>query len=225
MRILAIDTAMASCSVAVVDTHANEPLAMASVAMERGQAEALMPMIADILIQSGGLSQIERIAVTTGPGSFTGLRIGLAAARGLSLATDIPVVGLTTLTVLAAPHIVDEDRRPVAAAIDARHGRVFLHMFAPGGRTLVAPRCAPARDAARAIGTGPVRLVGSGAEIVAHVSDFPGGATVIPSAPAPDILWVARLGAAIEPSASPPKPFYLLAPDAKPQEGGRVARR
>jgi tRNA threonylcarbamoyladenosine biosynthesis protein TsaB len=223
--VLAIDTAMASCSVAVVDTHVNEPVAMVTEPMERGQAEALMPMIADVLYRSGGLGQIERIAVTTGPGSFTGLRIGLAAARGLSIASDIPVVGLTTLTVLAAPHIVDEDRRPVAAAIDARHGRVFLHMFAPGGRTLVTPRCAPARDAARAIGTGPVRLVGSGAQAVAHVSDFPGGATIIDASPQPDIIWVARLGAAIEPAASPPKPFYLLAPDAKPQDKGRVARR
>jgi tRNA threonylcarbamoyladenosine biosynthesis protein TsaB len=225
VRVLAIDTAMASCSVAVVDTHANEPVAIASEPMERGQAEALMPMLAEILIRAGGLGTIERIAVTTGPGSFTGLRIGLAAARGLGLVSGVPIVGLTTLTVLAAPYIVEDDRRPVAAAIDARHGRVFLHMFAPGGRTLVNPRCAPARDAARAIGTGPVRLIGSGAEMVAQVSDFPGGATVIDASPVPDIIWVARLGAAIEPAAAPPKPFYLLAPDARPQQGGGIARR
>lgn len=225
MRVLSIDTTLTACSTAVVDTLADAPLALRSEPMQRGHAEALMPMIADVLAQAGGLDSINRIAVTTGPGSFTGIRVGLAAARGLGLAAGLPVIGISTLTALAAPLLVGEDRRPVGAAIDARHGRVFLQVFTPAGRTLVAPRCASARDAARSVGTGPVRLVGSGAKIIAESSDFPGGVIVTEAAAVPDIAWIARLAAAIEPSSAPPQPFYMLAADAQPQTGGRVARQ
>src|SRR6476660_10271831 len=104
MLILAIDTALDACAAAVLDTDAGRLIAQESQAMKRGHAEALMPLIARVMKQSGvAFASLDRIAVTTGPGSFTGLRVGLSAARGIGLATAKPVVALTTLAAYAAP--------------------------------------------------------------------------------------------------------------------------
>ncbi len=95
--------------------------------MARGHAEALMPLIARVMEQAAiSFAALDRIAVTVGPGSFTGLRVGIAAARGIALAAGKPVVGLTTLAALAAPYIAADDTTPVAAAIDARHRHVYF---------------------------------------------------------------------------------------------------
>jgi len=96
-----------------------------------------------------------RIAVTVGPGSFTGLRVGISAARGIALAARKPAIGLTTFAGLAAPHIAEDDTAPVVVAIDARHGHVYMQVFGPGGRTLLTPRIAPLREAVRAATIGP----------------------------------------------------------------------
>src|SRR6185437_15884053 len=104
----------------------------------------------------------DRLAVTVGPGSFTGLRVGIAAARGIALTTAKPAVGLSTLAAFAAPFIADDDTLPVVAAIDARHEHVYLQVFGPGGRTLVPPRVASLRDAMRAATTSRgARIVGT----------------------------------------------------------------
>src|SRR4051812_43974536 len=140
MRVLAIDTALGACSAAVLDTERGG-LTEESVPMERGHAEALMPLIARVMAQAKmKFADLERIAVTTGPGSFTGLRVGISAARGISLASKKPAIGLTTLSAYAAPYIHQDDTMPVTVAIDARHDHVYLQIFGPGGRTLVAPR-------------------------------------------------------------------------------------
>ena len=104
MLILAIDTALDACAAAVLDTAASKVIAQESQPMKRGHAEALMPLIARVMKASGiAFAALDRIAVTTGPGSFTGLRVGLSAARGIALAAGKPVVGVTTLTAYAAP--------------------------------------------------------------------------------------------------------------------------
>src|SRR5207245_2123184 len=104
MLILAIDTALDACAAAVLDTSAGGVIAQESQAMKRGHAEALMPLIARVVKASGvAFAALDRIAATTGPGSFTGLRVGLSAARGIALAASKPVVGVTTLTAFAAP--------------------------------------------------------------------------------------------------------------------------
>ena len=101
MRILAIDTALEACAAAVLDTAQGIVLARESIAMTRGHAEALMPLIERVMVKSdGGFAALDRIAVTVGPGSFTGLRVGIAAARGLALAAGKPAIGLTTLAAL-----------------------------------------------------------------------------------------------------------------------------
>src|SRR3978361_1861901 len=153
MLILAIDTALEACAAGVLDTDAGELIAMESLAMKRGHAEALMPLIGRVMKDSGiAFATLDRIAVTTGPGSFTGLRVGLSAARGIALAANKPVVGLTTLTAYAAPVVRETCEPPIISAIDARHDHVYFQVVSGNGSSLVRPRVAPiaeALDAAR----------------------------------------------------------------------------
>jgi tRNA threonylcarbamoyladenosine biosynthesis protein TsaB len=227
MRILAIDTALGACSAAVLDIERGTITAHESLAMQRGHAEALMPLVKRVMERAGlAFADLDRIAVTTGPGSFTGLRVGIAAARGLGLAAAKPVVGLTTLAAYAAPFIAADDTLPVVVAIDARHDRVYLQVFGPGGRTIVAPRLAPLREALRAAASGAPRLTGTAADSLAAAwpsAERPPSA--VEQRGAPDIDWVARLGAAASETGSAPKPLYLRAPDAQPQDASRLARR
>ena len=226
MRVIAIDTALEGCSAAVLDT-ANGKVTSEALPMLRGHAEALMPLIGRVMKQADvPFSALDRIAVTTGPGSFTGLRVGIAAARGIALAATKPVVGLTTLAAYAAPHIAHDDKTAIAVAIDARHQHVYLQIFGPGGRTLIAPRIASIADAVRAAANGPVRIVGTGATMlaVAWPSREP-PPVLVDESRAPDIVWVGRLAAAADESTSEPKPLYLRAPDAQPQDAARLPRR
>jgi tRNA threonylcarbamoyl adenosine modification protein YeaZ len=226
MRVLAIDTALEACSVGVLDTERAEMTASEMRPMARGHAEALMPLVAEIMKMARlSFPELDRIAVTTGPGSFTGLRVGIAAARGIGLAAGKPVVGLTTLSALAAPYIAADDSIPVTAAIDARHEHVYLQVFGPAGRTTVGPRLASLPEALRAASTEPARLVGSGARALADRWTHADRPIVIDERRAPDIDWVARLGAAAIEGQAPPKPFYLRAPDAQPQDAARLPRR
>src|SRR5215213_11002865 len=161
MLVLAIDTALGACSAAVFDTIAGRIIASETLVMARGHAEAVMPLVARVMDDAAmDFAALDRIAVTTGPGSFTGLRVGIAAARGIALAAAKPAVGLTTLAAYAAPHIAHDDKTAIAVAIDARHQHVYLQIFGPGGRTLVAPRIASVAEAARAAANGAVRIVG-----------------------------------------------------------------
>jgi tRNA threonylcarbamoyladenosine biosynthesis protein TsaB len=228
MRVLAIDTALDACSAAVLDTDRGAIVASESLPMSRGHAEAIMPLIARVMdAAQTEFSELDRIAVTTGPGSFTGLRVGIAAARGIALAAGRPAIGLTTLSGFAAPHIAADDTKAVVAAIDARHDHVYLQVFGPGGRTLVPPRIAPLREAVRASISGTAaRIVGSAAEALAAI--WPRSElqpALVEKRGAPDIDWVARLGAAAGDTSAPPKPLYLRAPDAQPQDAARLPRR
>ena len=226
MRILAIDTALNACSVAVLEAGESAPLAFASVAMEKGHAEALMPILKKLMDGlDGGFPSLARVAVTIGPGSFTGIRVGLSAARAIGLALKVPVIGVSTLSAYAAPLIASVVGEVVAVAIDARHGNVFFQCFAPGGRTLVSPRVTSLREAARAIGAGSIRLAGSAASALAIECWNMGlKAQVADGAASPDIFWVARLGLAADPKSALPNPLYLRAPNATPQTSGRLAR-
>jgi tRNA threonylcarbamoyl adenosine modification protein YeaZ len=225
MRVLAIDTALEACSAAVFGAGA--VAAHESLPMQRGHAEALMPLIARVMARAGnGFAELDRIAVTTGPGSFTGLRVGIAAARGIALAAGKPAIGITTLAAYAAPFIAADDSLPVVAVIDARHDHVYLQVFGPGGRTLVSPRILPLREALRVAATGAPRIVGTAATMLA--ANWPLGERAprsVEQRPAPDIAWVARLGALAADTTAPVKPLYLRAPDAQPQGASQLARR
>lgn len=227
MRVLAIDTALAACSAAVLDLDRGGVLAHESQAMERGHAEALMPMIARAMSEANcEFDALDRIAVTIGPGSFTGLRVGVAAARGIALAAGKPIVALTTLACFAAPHIAADDATPLLSAIDARNDQVYIQLVGRGGRAIIAPRIAGVREAVRIAAGIPTRIVGSGAGLVRAAWTAGMAAPLfVETTPAPDIDWVARLGAvALEPTDHP-KPLYLRDPDARPQDAFRLSRR
>jgi tRNA threonylcarbamoyladenosine biosynthesis protein TsaB len=227
MRVLAIDTALAACSCAVLDTAYGGILASESVPMVRGHAEALMPLLDRVMKHSGvAFRDLDRVAVITGPGSFTGLRVGLSAARGLGVATGVTVVGVSTLSAFAAPYLGADDKSPVVAAIDARHEQVYLQVFAPGGRTVISARIAPLPDAVRAAAEMPAHIVGSAAQMItaAFPRTAPAPVTVDPR-DAPDIAWIAQIGAVSPEMKEPPKPLYLRAPDAQPQNAAQLPRR
>ena len=227
MRVLAIDTALAACAAAVLDTEHGGIVASESLPMTRGHAEALLPLVKRVMDEAGmGFAAIDRVAVTTGPGSFTGLRVGLAAARGIALAAGKPAVGLSTLSVFAAPHLATDDSFPVIAAIDARHGNVYLQVFSPGGRQFGAPRLASLRDAAAVAAEAPACIVGSAAQAVADaLTEGDAVPVIVDARAAPDIAWLARMGAVVPEGQSPPTPQYLRAADAQPQYAAQLPRR
>jgi len=226
MRILAIDTSCGAASAAVVERGQIEPLVAETRVMARGQAEALVPMVEDAMARiERGAASLDRIAVTTGPGSFTGIRVGVALARAMGLALGVPVVGVSTLAALAASLLATPRPGIITAAIDARHGAVYFQLFEPSGRPLGPPRCDTLRECVRAIGSGPALLAGDAATALAaeaHRAGLPydiSGAREVP-----DIVAVARMGLALDPTTSPARPLYVKPPDARPNPSAAIAR-
>lgn len=223
MLILAIDTALDACAAAILDTDDGALRAAESLPMSRGHAEALMPLIARVM-QAADLSfaALARIAVTVGPGSFTGLRVGLSAARGIGLAAGKPVIGVTTLSAFAAPLLSDSSTTPIVSVIDARHDHVYMQAVRGDGTTLVRPRVAPIEDVFETARYGEPHLIGNAARPIADrwPSELPPLAGV-DMKPAPDIAAVAWLALAADPARSAPRPYYLRAVDAKPQTSGQ----
>jgi tRNA threonylcarbamoyladenosine biosynthesis protein TsaB len=206
MIVLGLDTCLNACSVAVLDGE--RVLAHAHEVMARGHQERLAPMAQRVMGEAGvGFPQLQRIAVTVGPGSFTGLRVGLAFAKGLASALSLPAVGVGTLEALAM-----EGEGLVFAAIDARRDQLYLQAF-EAGRPLMAPDVLPlgtaaARLAELAMGR-PLTLVGSGAPLLAGAA--PGARVIL--AQGADARRVAQIAAARPPG--PLRPLYLRAPDAR----------
>ncbi len=226
MRILAIDTSCGAASVAVLESGVAEPLAVLSRPMARGHADALAPMVEEAMRGvDGGFASLGRIAVATGPGSFTGIRVGLAMARAMGLALAIPVVGVSTLAAFAAPLLSEPRAGIIAAAIDARHGSVYFQLFEASGRPLGPPRCDTARECVRAIGAGPAWLAGDAAAIVANEAHRAGLPYDLDAArDAPDIVALAWMGLALDPSMSPARPIYVKPADARPNPAEPIAR-
>ena len=218
MIVLALDTAGVDCAAAVYDSGSDSVMGEVTETIGRGHAEHLMHVVDEALAKAGvALSAIERVVVTVGPGSFTGIRIGVAAARGFALSLNVPAVGVTTLEVMAATARAQNPGKSVLAAIDAKREEIYLQSFAADGNPLDEAR-AVTIDEARAIAGAFDGIVTGTA--VARLSDAP-------PAERPDafpIAIVARLGAG-KPAGEKPKPLYLRGPDARPQAGYAVARQ
>ena len=205
--ILAVDTALGACSVAVLDGDA--VLAHRFEEMTRGHAEALAPMVAEAMQKAGiAFAALDRLAVTTGPGTFTGQRVGLAFMRGMRVGLKKPLIGITTLEAMAAATASDR----AAAIHDAKRDEAYLLLWEHGA-TILAPAVMPFDDAvARIRGFGPCTLCGTGAVMAAAAL---GDGFTLTDIRQPDAIWVARLAMTRPLPDQMPAPLYLRAPDAK----------
>ncbi len=220
MLVLGFDTALQSCSVAIM--RDGKLLAEVAEPLVKGHAERLAPMVAEALSAAGvAMADVDRVGVVVGPGGFTGVRVGLAFARGAGVGGKIEVVGVTSLAALAANVEADAETL-IAPVIDARRGQVYAALYGANGDVRAAPFVATPEEAAAklkaASATQRVLTVGTGAPLL------PASNSQWSSSAAPDQLdakIVARLAAAAPTPAAPPAPLYLRGPDAKPQAPSR----
>jgi tRNA threonylcarbamoyladenosine biosynthesis protein TsaB len=209
MKILAVDTALGGCSVALLDD--NQVAAHRCEAMERGHAEALAPMV-QAAMAGTSFTALDRLAVTTGPGTFTGQRVGLAFMRGLRLALKIPLTGVTTLDAMAAAAMAETQKTKAAVIHDARRGEVYL-LLQQDGIVRLAPSVMTLDHAlARIRDFGACALAGTAAPAL---HDALGATFALSTVRQPDALWVARLALRLPVPDAAPAPLYLRAPDAK----------
>jgi tRNA threonylcarbamoyladenosine biosynthesis protein TsaB len=217
MIVLGIDTAIGACSAAIV--RGGEVLASVSEPMTRGHQERIASMVRDT-VQAAGIdfADLDRIGVTVGPGSFTGLRVGIAFAKGLGLALGKPCVGVGVLEALAASN---PGPGTTGAVIDAKRGQVYLQLF-DRGVSLMAPDALPVEMAAARLAElwsgGPVRLIGPGAHLLAGIAPE----IALLDRAAPDPVAVCLLAAG-KPATAGARPLYLRAPDAKLPGGVDIA--
>lgn len=225
MIVLAIDTSGEACAAAVYDSASDRVLGEISETIGRGHAERLMAVIAEAMARAGtSHDDLDRISVATGPGSFTGIRVGVATARGFALGLSLPVTGASVLDALVACIREREDGR-IAVLLEAGRGEcyglaTFDTALARAGEAFIANEHALAdipqfKDPGLILGGDcAARLAGTGQLCGRVVNDSP----IAP------IAMLARLGAAADPEAAPARPLYLRKPDAKPQEGFAVSR-
>ncbi|MGA9794787.1 MAG: tRNA (adenosine(37)-N6)-threonylcarbamoyltransferase complex dimerization subunit type 1 TsaB [Rhizomicrobium sp.] len=208
MKILAVDTALGACSVALLDGATI--LAHRFVAMDRGHAEALAPMTDEAMREAGlPFSALDRLAVTTGPGTFTGQRVGLAFMRGLRVALKKPLTGVTTLAAMAAQALAETNLARAAAVHDARREEFYVETV-PGHGPQILHR-EQAIEFLLAFAREPFALAGTGApEMVEKI-----GNAALSSVRQPGARYVARLALAMPQTSEAPRPLYLRAPDAK----------
>jgi tRNA threonylcarbamoyl adenosine modification protein YeaZ len=223
MRLLAIDCAASLCAACVYDAGAGKELAREVRDLGKGHAEHLMDVIETALRGSGiGYRDLDAVAVSIGPGSFTGLRVGVSTARGLALALKIPAIGVTTLEALAAEGASAFPGRPVLAALDAGreefHAALYDKMLAKtyGPSVATLSELVDMAIAAEAV------LVGTAAPRIAAAAGRPFDTG--PIAATADIATYARLASAKKPGEKP-KPLYLRGADAKPQAGFILPRQ
>ena len=229
MFTLAMDTAGTACAACLYDSGSKRVLARMSEEIGRGHAERLMGLIADVLKAAGiSYTEIGKIVTTIGPGSFTGIRVGVATARGFGVGLGIPVVGVTNLEAMivkaCATRQPDESDR-IGVVMEAGRGQVYCQFTL---NTSLGTRNTPFMASIDALAESLQRhqedlvLCGTAAEnIAAALAKKP---VIIEGLKTPPIEVIAMIGADRKPSESSPEPLYLRKPDAKPQTGFAVAR-
>jgi len=226
MPLLALDACWQAVSVALEwrDEAGAAQRVEAYEELATGHAERIVPMIAEVAQRAGvAVRAIDRIAVTVGPGSFTGVRTGIAAARALALATGAPVLGATSLAVIAerarlvlAETSAEPMPRVLCVAVDARRGEVYAQSFAQSGAApLSDPILAPAGQIAASLPDAPSVVVGSGmGPIVAEARRLgkPARGALPQLQPRASILLTLASRLRV---VDPPMPLYIRPPDAK----------
>jgi len=227
MNVLAIDTCLGALSVAVGREYGGRYCVIEAYdERATGHAERLAPLIEAQMARAGlAFRDLARVAVTLGPGSFTGVRTGIAAARGLRLTAGVEVVGLSSLAVMA--HRVFEvaepefATRPLLVAIDARRGRLYTQLFASGALSPMSePEEMTAAAAAALAVKHAARVAGSGAPAVVEADAAVEVACTALEPHAGDLAWLAS---SLQPLDGV-DPIYIRPPDAKPQADKRLAR-
>jgi tRNA threonylcarbamoyladenosine biosynthesis protein TsaB len=219
MKTLAVDTALGACSAAVLD--GDVVCAHALQTMERGHAEALAPMVKSAMDAAKlTFAELDRLAVTTGPGTFTGQRVGLAFMRGLRVALKLPLAGITTLQAMASA-AMEKAGTPFGAALhDAKRGEVYAGLYSRD-TALLEPVLLSFEDAVASIRERmqsydhPLAFAGTAGAVAAETYRRLGGEAVVSSIVHPDALWVAKLAQRAPTPADAPRPLYLRPPDAR----------
>ena len=214
-RLLALDCAGAACSAAVWCDGALS--AARHAVMARGQSERLVPMVETVMAESGlGYEALDAIAVTCGPGGFTGVRIGLATARGLALASGRPLLGFSNFAVLAAA-VSEPERsgRALAVTIDAKRADLYVEARDAAGTVLLEATALLPEDLDAGLPDGPLLLAGDAAETARAALEASGREVAVAgNAHHADAAVLARLAAGVEPDGShAPRPIYLRPPD------------
>ena len=214
LTVLGIDSAGPGASAAIV--RGSHVLATRRRRAERGQAEILMPMIAETLAAAGlEIATLDAIAVAVGPGSFTGLRIAIAAARGLAVASGVPAVGISSFAAIAAQVPPGDSEAALLVALDTRRDDFYLQLFDPAHRAIGQAALLPGTAVASWLPHRRIRLTGDAA---ARLAPFLAGreAALVPGVDQVRAEDVARLAGEIlatGQSPPPPRPVYLRAPD------------
>lgn len=218
--ILALETSSSLCAVCVLDPLDGKALLEVANDIGRGHAERLMGDVTEALAQAGiGYADLTAVACGVGPGSFTGIRVGVAAARGFALALKIKVCGVTSLqaiALLARPHA---GGKPVLVVQDAGREEFHVQRFDADARPLALPQALTFPALLSQLPDAPAFVCGSGAHLLA-------GRSACEISPLNTAATARAVGlAALDPAMIvPPAPLYLRAPDAKPQAGFAVAR-
>jgi tRNA threonylcarbamoyladenosine biosynthesis protein TsaB len=217
-KILALDSSGAACSAALWRRGA--VVGRRFQAMTRGHAEALMPMVIETVAEAGeSLHTLSAVAVTVGPGAFTGIRIGLAAARGIGLAANIPVVGVTTFAAVAeAVSEVEWADRMLLVLLDSKRGDAFVQEFASERVSVGPPAVLSLEAILHRLASGSFLLAGDGVAVVRPHLDAANLDVRYSAIDGPaDARWVAQLAArsVVERTGLPPTPLYLRAPEVR----------
>jgi tRNA threonylcarbamoyl adenosine modification protein YeaZ len=220
MIVLAIDTAGVDCSAALYDSATGTVVSAVTESIGKGHAERLMAIIDHALDEANlALPAVNRVAVVIGPGSFTGIRVGVAAARGLALALRVECLGVTTLEALARSHLALHTGRSVVVAMDAKRNEVYTQAFSARGEPLTEP-AALSPDGVSAL-VSQFDAVATGSWVMSPEEK---SADALERPDRFDIAMIARIGAEKPVAGQRPKPLYLRGPDAKPQTGFALAR-
>jgi len=219
MKLLAIDSVASLCAACVYDAGRDTELGRHVVDLGKGHAEHLVKVVDAALAQASTIyKDLDAIAVSVGPGSFTGIRVAVAAARGFALALGIPAIGVDTLSAIAQEARTLHGDRPVMAALPSGPDHVQAAVYDAFGGVLYTPRLVRVREAADLAQVQHAMLAGAGAPLVRSAlgqTSWPVG----PTEPTADILAFARVAARVGASGQAPRPLYLREPDAKPQAG------